>query len=125
MKNTVSLILRIAMLLCVAAAAILALNQALVPDLIVLIAAILFFILSMVFYGQVREKPAAPVRQYDRNAKYMRLCPRCGFIGSQRSGESVPHCPKCGSSLIATDTTITEYTAMTEKQRTAWKRRWL
>ena len=125
MKNTVILILNIVVVLFAAAAVFLSANHLLIPGLAALIAGIVIFILKTSLGGLESENCEKAAPHYDRNEKYMRLCPRCGFIGSQRSGESVPPCPKCGSLLIATDTTLPEYTGMKEKQRTAWKRRWL
>ena len=125
MKNTIILILNTVVALFAAAAVFLSVNSLLIPGLAALLAAIAIFILKMCFGGLESENREKAAPHYDRNEKYMRLCPRCGFIGSQRSGESVPPCPKCGSFLIATDTTLPDYTGMKEKQRTAWKRRWL
>ena len=125
MKNTVTILSNITMLLCTVAAVVLTMNQLSIPALVFLAVAVLFFVLKLVIvrYGEeetVREGP-----HYDRTAQYMRICPACGFVGSQLSSESVPPCPKCKATLIATDTTLPDYSGMTEKQRTAWKRRWL
>ena len=125
MRNTVTIISNIAMLLCTAAAVFLSLNQLLIPAVILLVIAILFFVLKLVIGECSEEEVKEKGPRYDRSAKYMRICPACGFVGSQLSSESVPPCPKCKATLIATDTTLPEFTDMTEKQRTAWKRRWL
>ena len=125
MRNTVTIVSNIAMVLCTAAAVFLSLNQLLSPALILLVVAVLFFVLKIAVRGSGEEETVERGPHYDRNAKYMRICPACGFVGSQRSSESVPPCPKCKATLIATDTTLPEFTGMTEKQRTAWKRRWL
>ena len=125
MRNTVTIISNIAMLLCTAAAVFLSVNQMLSMAVILLVISILFFILKLVIREYGGEETEVNGPHYDRTAKYMRLCPACGFVGSQLSSESVPPCPKCRATLIATDTTLPEFTGMTEKQRTAWKRRWL
>ena len=125
MRNTVPIIANIAMLLCTIAAVFLVLNQMLFPAVIFLVMAVLFFILKLVINENDREDMREKGPHYDRTAKYMRICPECGFVGSQLSSESVPPCPRCKATLIATDTTLPEFTGMTEKQRTAWKRRWL
>ena len=125
MRNTVTIISNIAMLLCTAAAVFLSLNQMLFPAVILLIIAVFFFVLKLVINEYSEEGTEEKGLHYDRTAKYMRICPACGFVGSQLSSESVPPCPRCKATLIATDTMLTEFTGMTEKQRTAWKRRWL
>ena len=125
MRNTVTIITNIAMLLCTVAAVFLALNQMLFPAVILLAIAVLFFVLKLILGKNTEEAAEDNGPRYDRSAKYMRICPECGFVGSQLSSESVPPCPRCKATLIATDTTLPEFTGMTEKQRTQWKRRWL
>ena len=125
MRNTVTIIFNIAMLLCTVAATILTLNRLSFAALVFLAVAIVFFVLKLVIGIYDEEETAKEGPHYDRTAKYMRICPACGFVGSQLSSESVPPCPKCKATLIATDTTLPDYSGMTEKQRTAWKRRWL
>ena len=125
MRNTVAIISNIAMLLCTVAANILTLNQLSFAALVFLAVAVVFFVLKLVIGVYSEEETVKDGPHYDRTAKYMRICPACGFVGSQLSSESVPPCPKCKATLIATDTTLPDYSGMTEKQRTAWKRRWL
>ena len=125
MRNTATILSNITMLLCTVAAVVLTMNQLSIPALVFLAVAVLFFVLKVVIFRYGEDETVREGPHYDRTAKYMRICPACGFVGSQLSSESVPPCPKCKATLIATDTTLPDYSGMTEKQRTAWKRRWL
>ena len=60
-----------------------------------------------------------------KEEKYMRYCKSCGFIGSQLSTEEVPPCPKCGSPLSSTTTTLDQFTAMSIERRKATVKSWM
>ena len=75
-----------------------------------------------------REKGWTAVKQPKRRIMtdecYMRYCAACGFTGSQKPGEAVPTCPICGHQLLATDTSLSRFSAMKEEERDALKRTW-
>ncbi len=81
---------------------------------------------AAVFIFRLRDRNREPVREVrtDRETSYIRYCPFCGYTGSQLPGESVPPCPDCGRLLIATDTTLAEYTVLSVHQRENLKKRW-
>ena len=70
--------------------------------------------------GEPKEKK----KKLRPNVRYMRYCAACGFLGSQKPREDVPPCPVCGHRLLATDTPLKEFSAMTNEQRETMKKTW-
>ena len=77
--------------------------------------------------GWQKVTPKEPKEKKNKlrpNVRYMRYCSACGFLGSQKPREDVPPCPVCGHRLLATDTPLKEFSAMTNDQRETMKRTW-
>lgn len=49
--------------------------------------------------------------------RIMVVCPRCSYIGSVEKGAGVPNCPSCGSYLALTQTSMKEYSSMTDDEK--------
>ena len=70
------------------------------------------------------KEPREKKKMLRPNMRYMRYCSACGFLGYQKPREDVPPCPVCGHRLLATDTPLKEFSAMTPDQRETIKKTW-
>ena len=70
------------------------------------------------------KEPKEKKKKFHPNVRYMRYCSSCGFLGSQKPREDVPPCPVCGHRLLATDTSLKVFSAMTNEQRETMKKTW-